>query len=308
MKFDVVCFGALNVDKLFKVNRIAKAEEESIILGFKESPGGSAANTAVGLARLGVETGYVGKVADDPEGELLLKAFIDEGVDTRGIAISKGSRSGVVLGFVDEEGERALYVDPGANDLIGFNEISLGYVAESDFLHLTSFVGEKPFEAQIELVRNLLKMKVTLDPGEIYARKGWSRMKPLIERCFAAFLNENELRLLTGNGCEEGAEQLVDIGASIVAVKLGKRGCYVTDGVETHLIKPYRVSVVDTTGAGDAFCAGFLYGLIEGKPLKYCGLLGNFVASRCITKIGAREGLPRLKDLPNNLVAFEKSQ
>jgi len=301
MKFDVVCFGALNVDKLFKVKKIAKAEEESTILGFKESPGGSAANAAVGLARLGVRTGYIGKVADDPEGTLLLKAFKDEGVDTGGVATSKGGRSGLVMGFVDEEGERALYVDPGANDLIDFNEINLGYVAGSSFLHLTSFVGEKPFEAQTKLLENLSETKVTLDPGEIYARRGWSKMKPLIERCFGVFPNANELRLLTGNEYEKGAKQLIDVGVSIVAVKLGRRGCYVTDGAEEHLVKHFKVSVVDTTGAGDAFCAGFLYGLVKNKPLRYCAILANFVASRCITKIGAREGLPRLEELSKSL-------
>jgi len=303
MKFDVVCFGALNVDKLFKVKRIAKAEEESIILGFKESPGGSAANTAVGLARLGVKTGYVGKVADDPEGELLLKAFMDEGVDTGGIVVSRGGRSGAVLGFIDGEGERALYVDPGANDLIQFDEVDPKYVGNSKSLHLTSFVGDRPFEAQTELVENLPRTKVTLDPGEIYVRKGWSRMKPIIERCFAVFPNENELKLLTRKGYKEGAKRLIDTGVKIVAVKLGKRGCYVTDGVERHMIEPYKVNVVDTTGAGDAFCAGFLYGLVKGNPLKQCGMLGNFVASRCITKIGAREGLPKLEELPKELQA-----
>ena len=123
-------------------------------------------------------------------------------------------------------------------------------------------------------------------------------MRPLMERCFAVFPNENELRLLTGADNKEGAKRLIETGVSIVAVKLGRRGCYVTDGVKKYMIEPFKVKVVDTTGAGDAFCAGFLYGLVRNKPLKECGVLGNFVASRCITKIGAREGLPKLRDLP----------
>src|SRR3990170_2159296 len=109
MSFEVVCFGALNMDKLYRVNRIAREEEESFILDFKESPGGSAANTAVGLARLGIKTGYVGKVADDREGKLLISDFKREDVDTRGITISNVGRSGTVIGFVDQNGERALY-------------------------------------------------------------------------------------------------------------------------------------------------------------------------------------------------------
>ncbi|MDH5440440.1 MAG: carbohydrate kinase family protein [Candidatus Bathyarchaeota archaeon] len=298
MRFDVVCFGALNVDRLYKVRRIAKAEEESVILDYKELPGGSAANTAVGLAGLGVKTGYIGKVADDSGGKLLLRDFEDVGVDTGGIITSEGGRSGSVMGFVDEEGERALYVDPGVNDLVDSDDIDLDYVSESTFLHLTSFVGEKPLEAQIRLVNRLPDVKVTLDPGELYARRGWSGIKSLIEKCFAVFPNENELRLLTCKDYEKGAKRLIDAGVRVVAVKLGRNGSYVTDGSEAIVVEPFTVKAMDTTGAGDAFCAGFLYGLVENKPLKECGALGNFVASRCITKMGAREGLPRLHELP----------
>jgi len=106
------------------------------------------------------------------------------------------------------------------------------------------------------------------------------------------------LRLLTCEEYEKGAKRLIDAGVRVVAVKLGRNGCYVTDGGEAFLVEPFRVKVMDTTGAGDAFCAGFLYGLVENKPLTECGTLGNFVASRCIMKMGAREGLPRLDELP----------
>ncbi|MEM1607624.1 MAG: carbohydrate kinase family protein, partial [Candidatus Bathyarchaeia archaeon] len=126
-------------------------------------------------------------------------------------------------------------------------------------------------------------------------------LKPIVNRTYALLPSEGELRLLTGKDYREGARILLDEGVQIVAVKLGERGCYVTDGYEEHLIDPFRVKVVDTTGAGDAFCAGFIYGLLRGKSLRECGVLGNFVASRCLMKMGAREGLPKLEDLPPEL-------
>lgn len=302
MKLEVICFGALNVDKLYKVDRIAEAEEESIILDFKEAPGGSAANTAVGLARLGVKTGYIGKIAEDREGSILLKSFIDEGVDTSGIVVSKGGRSGSVIGFVDQKGNRALYLDPGVNDALRFEEIDLRYFKDVKFLHLTSFVGEMPFEAQKKILQAVPDAKVTFDPGIIYARKGIDNLKPIIERCYAILPNENEVRLLTGKNYLEGAKILLEEGAKIVAIKLGERGCYVTDGQESHIIEAFKVKVVDTTGAGDAFCAGFIYGLLKGRSLKECGILGNFVASRCLIKMGAREGLPKIIDIPTEFL------
>ena len=297
MKFDVICFGALNMDKLYRVNRIAREEEESFIIDFKETPGGSAANTAVGLARLGLKTGFIGKVAEDREGKLLLKDFENEKVDMNRIIISKEGRSGVVTGYVDMKGERALYVDPGVNDSLEFGEVDFEYAGSAEILHFTSFVGEKPFEAQKELLAVHSDVKISLDPGELYARKGLASLRPIIKRCSVMFLNENEVRLLTGEEYEEGSKVLIKRGVSVVAVKLGKRGCYVTNGEESHLIGAYKVKVMDTTGAGDAFCAGFLYGLIKDKNLYECGKLGNFVASRCIEKAGAREGLPRLSTL-----------
>lgn len=298
MSFDVICFGALNVDRLYRVKRIAREGEERSIIGFKESPGGSAANTAVGLARLGLKVGYIGKVSSDIEGNLLLKDFENEGVNTDGVIVSKAGRSGIVTGYVDKKGERALYLESGVNDLLEYKEIDLEYAGSADFLHLTSFVGEKPFEAQKRLVKGLPKdVKISLDPGDIYARKGLKSLKPIIERSFAIFPNENEIKLLTGEGYKRGSRVLMKEGVNIVGVKLGGRGCYVTDGKIRHLIEPYKVEVIDTTGAGDAFCTGFLSGLIKNKDLYESGRLGNFVASRCIRKAGAREGLPRLSDL-----------
>lgn len=297
--FDAVGFGALNVDRLYRVSKIAGEDEESFITNHTVACGGSAANTICGLARLGLKTGFIGRVADDPEGQLLMDDFTNEGVDTEGTTIVKGEQSGTVIGFVDNQGQRALYVYPGVNDGIEFEEININYVENTRILHLTSFVGEKSFRSQQELVDQLPdKVCVTIDPGMIYAQKGLPALKPLIERALVVLPNEVEVQLLTGKRYEAGAEKLIGLGARIVGVKLGERGCFVTDGdVRVH-IPPYQVEVNDTTGAGDAWNTGFLFGLLTKKSLQQCGRLGNFAASRCILEAGARNGLPHLSDLP----------
>ncbi len=147
-KFDVVGFGALNVDMLLKVERLAGAEEESFVENYTEACGGSAANTIVGLARLGCKVGFIGKVADDREGKMQIDCFRSEGVDTAGIIQAKRGKSGSVLGFVDKKGARALYINPGVNDAIEPREINYGYAFGTEFLHFSSFVGEKSFRAQ----------------------------------------------------------------------------------------------------------------------------------------------------------------
>jgi ribokinase len=297
--FDVVGFGALNVDKLFKVNKLAKAEEESFIEDYTEACGGSAANTAVALARLGCKVGYIGKVGCDREGDLLIQDFCTEGVNTDGVIHAEQGKSGSVLGFVDKKGARALYINPGVNDTINIDEVKSRYASQAQFLHLTSFVGDESFQTQKKLLDAIPdSTQISFDPGALYARRGFASLEPIIKKTCVLMPNAIELTLLTGeiDYCK-GADSMIGRGIKIVAVKLGGDGCYVTDGRERHLIEPFKVKAVDTTGAGDAFCAGFLYGLVNSKGLLECGRLGNFVASRCVTKMGARTGLPFSKDL-----------
>jgi len=298
-KLDFVGFGALNVDKLFKVNRIAGAEEESFVTEYTETCGGSAANTMVGLARLGCKVGFIGKVASDRDGELLLEDFRREEINTDGIIKTKHGRSGAVIGFVDKQGQRALYVDPGVNDSIEFEEINREHVFNSKFLHLSSFVGEKSFQAQKKLVEILPEnVKVSLDTGELHARKGLKALASILRRTLIFLPNSRELEILTAESdYRKAAEKMLKTGVKIVAVKLGSKGCYITDGREKHHIEAVKVKVVDTTGAGDAFNAGFLYGILKSKGLQECGRIGNLVASRSIMKIGARAGLPRMEEL-----------
>lgn len=298
-KFDVIGFGALNVDTLMKVSRIAGVEEESFVEDYTEACGGSAANTIVGLARLGCKVGFIGKIADDHEGKLQLDSFTQEGVDIDGIIHSPKGKSGVCLGFVDKKGARALYINPGVNDLVEPRELQWSYVSQTQFLHLTSFVGEKSFRTQKKLLSSLPEnVKISFDPGSLYAQKGLSAIEPFIQNSFVMMPNVLELELITGeSNIPKGASMLIDMGVQIVAVKLGAKGCYVTNGEEKSMIEPFKVSAIDTTGAGDAFNAGFLYGLIQNKSLFECGRIGNFVASRSVMKMGAREGLPYAKDL-----------
>jgi ribokinase len=243
--------------------------------------------------------GFIGKVGNDKEGRMLVDDFRKEHVNTDGLVKAAHGKSGKALGFVDEIGERALYIDPGVNNTLGFNEVNEEYIQWTKFLHLTSFVGAKSFKTQLKLLETLTsEAKVSLDPGILYAQLGLEKLRPILRKAFVCMPNTSELELITGKSdyCM-GAEFLLEIGVRIVAVKMGNRGCYVTDGRENHLVEPFKVKAVDTTGAGDAFCAGFLYGLIKDKNLEECGRIGNFVASRKIMKMGARTGLPTLRAL-----------
>ncbi len=294
-KLDVIGFGALNVDKLYNVNKIACEDEEAFITDFNQFCGGSAANTIIGLSRLEIKTGFVGKVAADADGNLLSRNLEKEGVNTEGIIFSPEGRSGNVIGFVDNEGQRALYVDPGVNDLIEDGEVKIDYINNSKILHLTSFVGDS-FKAQEKVLKEIDDdVIVSLDPGRIYAERGFKYLKNILNRTNIILINEEELKHLTEDKYKtfkEGADLLLELGISDVVIKRGNKGAYVANRNQVHDLKPNEVKCIDTTGAGDAFNAGFLYGILKNKNISESGQIGNYVASCCIQEYGAIKGLP----------------
>ena len=288
---DAIGFGALNVDRIYLVNEIPKVEEEAFVFDLKVYAGGSSANTIVGLSRLGLKTGFIGKVGLDDDGEFLIRDLESEGVDTKNVLRSDG-RTGCAMVFVDKNGNRAIILDPGVNDSIGFHEIDLEYVNGFRLLHLSSFVSrfeDKSFESQKKLVKAFDGI-VSFDPGSVYAKFGLKKIKPLIENTNIFMPNELEIKILTGLDFKEGADFFLE-WCDVVVVKRGKKGCYITDGSKAFEIPAYDVEVIDTTGAGDSFNAGFLYGYLKGKSLEECGKLGNYVASLCVGMVGARTGL-----------------
>ncbi|MFZ2455799.1 MAG: carbohydrate kinase family protein [Candidatus Altiarchaeia archaeon] len=295
--FDVVGFGALNLDKLYRVGRIAKTGEHMPILGVTESPGGSAANTIAGLARLGARCGFIGAVGNDAEGKIMLEDFKKFSVDTCGVSVLEDARTGIIIGFVDSKGERTLYPYPGANSMLATENIDYSYAEKARFLHVTSFVDSKQMPLQKRLVAELEDVKLSFSPGDLYVKKGMKALMPFIKKSSAIFLNADEATQLTGEKYKEACLRLTDKGAGIVAVTLGGKGSYVTDGERSFEVPACKTRAVDTTGAGDAFAAGFLYRLLKGSPIDAAARCGNFAAACCIREPGARCGLAGREDL-----------
>ncbi len=310
---EVVGLGALNIDHIYKVERIL-ADGEAVVNRAVSSPGGSAANTTYGLAKLGVTTGFIGVVGNDAEGKTMLRDFKKVGVDTSHIRVKRRARTGSVLCLSDRLGRRSLYVIPGANSLLTIDDLDLDYINQAQMLHLSSFAGDKQFKVLLELIDGLdSTIKVSFAPGALYAAKGLSVLTPILARTHILFINRDEIRQLTGQDIIPGAETCLRQGCHIVVITLGKgmtlelgedtRGkavCYIKDAENEYAVESSSQNIareVDTTGAGDAFTTGFLYGLLNGKDLMECGRLGNVVARLSIAKLGTRQGSPTLTQL-----------
>lgn len=289
MMFDVIGFGALNLDRLYYVDRVAKPGEHQPVRDVFECPGGSAANTIAWLADSGFKTGFIGAVGRDSEGEIMLGDFKKRKVDVKQVRVLEG-RTGMIIGFVDSKGERTLYPYPGVNNQLTLDKKMLDYARNSKFIHLTSFVNAKQFQEQKKLVRKIPdRVKISFSPGDLYAQKGFRKLKPILEKSFVLFLNQDEIQKITGFEYQKGANMLNGLGVEIVVVTLGNRGCYLHTRKEKIKIACKKCKPVDTTGAGDAFCAGFLSGLLKNKKIQECGKLGNQLAGGCIMCHGARQ-------------------
>jgi ribokinase len=306
---DIVGFGAMNIDHLYKVGELV-ADGEQLVGRIESLPGGSAANTVYGLAKLGLKAGFVGAVGADDDGMELIKAFKAVGVDTSQIRIKQKAKTGATICLSDRLGGRAIYVSPGANNQLGSEDIDLAYLNQAQMVLLSSFADNRQFNLQVDVTKRLsTSVTVALAPGMLYVAKGMEVLIPLLERAHIVFVNRDEIERLTGEGFKAGASELVKSGCQIVVITLGKgiaKGkdmmvtAHIYDGKKEYEVESEKASpksTLETTGAGDAFAAGFLFGFLKGKRIEECGLLGDIMAGFAIKEVGARKGLPSLARL-----------
>jgi len=305
-KLHVVCFGSLNVDLIFSVSHelltqlgykpgheyLGNEDELERLLSTLHSQGrytarsggGSAANTAVALHRLGISTGYIGRAGDDQDGEFLLSSL--EGIHKDGVL--QAGRSGIAISLITKENrDRSLVIFPNTNDDLTFEQVEPSYINSVQFLHLSSFFGDSPFEAQKRLVSELPpNVLVSLDPGMPYVRRGLEALKPPLHKTFILFIERKEIEILTKKGCYQGSRELLYMGPKIVVCKMGSEGSHVFTREDDFHVSSIKVSVVDTTGAGDVYAAGFLACLIRGKSLRECAQFATQIACVSITGFG----------------------
>jgi sugar/nucleoside kinase (ribokinase family) len=317
--FDVIGFGALNLDIIYEVDSLARiaahghselrpgreadGDGESFLRIQKcvesagrlraRAPGGSAANTIGALSRMGFRTGFIGKLGIDAEGETLLAEM--KGVDLTGVV--QTGKTGKCLCILDAHRDRFMMLQPNTNDTLTETEIDVGYASNGRYVHLSSFVGEAPFLAQRALVEQLPpSVRITFDPGEVYARRGLESLRPVIQRSHVLFATDREIEKLTGLDFVSGSEHLLGMGPTIIACKRGERGASLFTGKDRIDLPSKPVEVIDNTGAGDVFNAGFLAGALMDRPLVECGRFGIEIASRSLKGFG-RSHYPQREDL-----------
>lgn len=301
MTLDIIGWGALNVDRLCHVNQFAPTDGETFIYEETKSCGGSASNTIIGTAKLGLDAGYIGKIGNDSNGQMMKEYLESNNVDTGHLIMAEGE-TGEVIGFVDDEGNRKLYVTPKINDKISNEDINREYLLNTKLLHLTSFVGLNPDDPSVNTQLELLdeisgRITVVFDPGMLYVNRGQEFMETLIAYTDILLINETELLIATQENDFEKAVKKVAPKVDILVVKRSTKGSFIKKGQDEYKIGIFNVDTVDTTGAGDAYNAGFLYGYIKGYTLEESGIIGSYIAAQSTTQTGATEAIPDIKNI-----------
>ncbi|MCF7890351.1 carbohydrate kinase [Candidatus Bipolaricaulota bacterium] len=292
------------------------------VSGFYKRFGGAPANVAMGLAKLGSDTGFIGKVGEDGFGDFLENKFVETGVNVDQIWRTGSANTTLAFVSLTEEGDRdfVFYRDPGADELLKPGEIEEEALSEARVFHFgsLSLTGEESREATKRAIRisRDKAVKVTMDPNiRLNLWDDHSKLKEsilsLLGKVDILKLSEEEVEFLTGtDDLRSGTSELADLGPGPILVTLGERGClyYYKDKVER--LEGYGVEVEDTTGAGDGFMAGFLHKLLENteniSKVNFSNLVaalrfGNATAALTTTDFGATSAFPDSDEVENFL-------
>jgi len=292
----VVTVGHILLDLRFCVERFAAADRESPITSQSHSVGGSAANVAIGVRRLGGLSKVIGKVGFDDFGKSALEDLAREGVDISNVRIDAlGGRTGFTVVIIDSQGQIAMYGFKGAAEELLPDEVAPQAVSNARFMHIASL----RLDTSVHAAR-LAKEKgitVTWDPGRVQAQLGLEKLKPIVSLSDIVFPNEHEARAITGEeDIDRAVDTLLSAGPKIVVVKRGARGVYVATQEQRFEVPAYLPGrVVDTTGAGDALVAGMIVGL-KKYGLRDAARFATIVAGMKVTRLGSHE-IPRLEEV-----------
>lgn len=288
--FDVIGFGTNAVDHLIRVSEYPKYDSKVELVGYSKDAGGEVASTLVGLQRLGYSTAYVGRFGDDAEGEFGLQTLINEGVDTSYSETVKGAVTQIAFIIVDEtSGERTIIWH--RDKKLGYQpfEIPSDAAERGKILHLTPHDTRAATEMAKTAKRHGLITSIDID--NVF--DGIDELLPLIDICT---VSESFPTRFTGLADKRNAMRQIaaNYGCALVGVTLGRKGSLFLCNdviVETPGFEVPQ-GCKDTTGAGDAFRAGLLFGCLSGYTVEESAQTANAVAALKCRKFGARSGLP----------------
>lgn len=303
-----LCIGELLIDFVSTTLDVTLADAP----GFVKAPGGAPANVAVGLAKLGIDTGFIGKVGSDPFGEFLIGTLQQNSVDTTYLIAGEASRTTLAFVATRSDGMKDItfYRHPGADIQLSPHEIDEDYIQSSEVFHYGSVsLSHSPTrEATLKAIQCAKHAGafISYDPNlrlmlwdSADDAKHW--IWEVMPYADVVKISEEEWEFVTGDvELRGGIERILGLGVKLLVVTLGERGCYYTNGYVEGSVDGFAVDVVDTLGAGDAFVAAMLSQLMQydnltsltkdmfDKVMRYANAAGALATQ----KVGVIPALP----------------
>jgi sugar/nucleoside kinase (ribokinase family) len=266
--------------------------------------GGSAANTIHGLAMLGVQTGFIGSVGKDELGD-----FFENDMKNAGIKTSlsrRNSVTGTAVALISADSERTFATHLGAAVELDAADLNPDSFEGYDILYFEGYliINKLLVETACRIAKEK-KMKIAIDLASYnVVESNLSAFKEIIDKYVdIVFANEEEARSLTGMQPEEALNSISEY-CEIAVIKVGSEGSWIKRGEEIVKIGTDKVNLIDTTGAGDLYASGFLYGYASDFDLARCGVLGSHTAGKVIEIVGARMNEERWNNIKKSIVNF----
>jgi sugar/nucleoside kinase (ribokinase family) len=299
----IVCLGILVADVVGRPMRSIPDPGRLVLVDEMQlHTGGCAVNSASALALLGIPVEVIGKVGDDPFGDFVVNAMLARGIGTLGVQRDRQVGTSATMVMVDPEGERRFVHYIGANARLTLEDVDLDQIRSASILHVAGSLVLPGIDGEPTawLLQEAHQAGVITALDIVWDATGrWMQvLKPCLPHLDYFVPSLPEAQAITGRQDPAGSAQaLLDEGVQTVAIKMGAEGCLVANGQgETYRLPAYQVEVVDATGAGDAFAAGFLSGVWHGWPLEKTARFANAVGALCVTGLGASGGVRTLPD------------
>jgi sugar/nucleoside kinase (ribokinase family) len=303
MSKKVLCLGIIVGDFLVKpVEEMPQKGKLTLVDRAELHIGGCAANTGIVLKKLGVDVGVTGKVGNDNLGKFIINKLKEEGIDISGVKISDVTNTSGTAVLVNTAGERSFLHSTGTNAHLKLEDFDIAYIKSFDILHVAGAFIMPGFDGKpmAQLLKKARENNITTCLDTCWDASGkWMELLeeslPLVDYFLPSF---EEAKMITGKETpEEISELLISKGVGNVCLKMGEKGSFIANGKEKHYFPPLKIKVVDTTGAGDGYVAGFLTGLVKGNDFKSSGRLANVTGAKIATSMGATSGVSSWEDL-----------
>ncbi|NPV54996.1 MAG: sugar kinase [Firmicutes bacterium] len=298
----VVCIGILVADVVGRpIDRIPDKGKLVLVDNMELHTGGCATNTGTALARLGFDTAVIGKVGADGFGDFILKRMTENGLNVEGVVIDPSTNTSATMVMVSSDGERSFLHYTGTNAKFTFDDINWDIVKSAKLLHIGGFFLLPSFDGiqTRDALKRAKELGVITSLDTAWDDRGnWMKLlKPCLPYVDVFLPSIEEAKMLTGESDPARiASKFMEYGVKTVGLKMGSEGSFVKSGDQEFRIPAYKVKVVDATGAGDAFVAGFIAGVVKGWDLETTGRFANAVGASCVTAIGASSGIKSLQE------------